>query len=181
MYAWSAPAARLPSLLSYCILNNMSGYGWYQWDRPSHCQGEFFWIHCEAGQIPHNAVHAGRDADGGPLYAGRAYYEGDLLPAKIAPSHHKAYVPYGGHEHTVYEFEVLISHHTAWVQDCHGNVPPEAIVIGQTCDGENLFMGRAHHHGTLTPGKIQPSHGCLYIPYGGHEIKYKEYEVLILN
>ncbi|XP_054280297.1 protein lifeguard 1-like isoform X1 [Macrosteles quadrilineatus] len=157
------------------------GYDWYQWERPSHCRGEFHWIHCEPGQIPYHAVHAGRDKDGGPLYAGRAYYEGDLLPAKIAPSHHKAYVPWGGKEHVVHQFEVLISHHAAWEEDRDGRVPPAAMVIGQTVDGENLYMGRTMHDGTLTPGKIQPSHRCLYIPYGGHEIKYHAYEVLILN
>lgn len=83
-----------------------TGFGWYVWDRPSHCSGEFRWIHCERGQIPHNAVHAGRDKDGGPLYAGRAYHDGSLLPAKVAPHHHQAYVPYGGREHAVHQFEV---------------------------------------------------------------------------
>lgn len=29
--------------------------------------------------------------------------------------------------------------------------------------------------------QIQPSHQCIYIPYGGDEIKYREYEVLVLN
>jgi len=115
------------------------------------------------------------------LYAGRAYYEGDLLPAKIAPAHHKAYVSWGSREHEVHQFEVLISHQVSWTPERDGRVPPEAIVIGQTAEGENLYMGRTMHDGTLTPGKIQPSHGCLYIPYGGEELKFFEYEVLVLN
>ncbi|XP_054280246.1 calcium-binding protein P-like [Macrosteles quadrilineatus] len=157
------------------------GYGWLQGARPLHCQGELHWIHCEPGEIPQNAVYAGRDKDGGPLYAGRAYHGGDLLPAKIAPSHHKAYVPWGGKEHEVNQFEVLISHQVAWVEDRDGRVPPEAVVVGQTVDGENLYMGRTMHDGTLTPGKIQPSHQCLYIPYGGEELKYHTYEALVLS
>lgn len=51
-------------------------------------------------------------------------------------------------------FQVLVSDHTAWAEDGHGRVPPEAIVIGQSAEGENLFMGRVMHDGTLTPGKV---------------------------
>lgn len=34
-------------------------------------------------------------------------------------------------------------------------MPPEAIRIGNTSDGEHLFMGRTMVEGTLTPGKVQ--------------------------
>lgn len=50
--------------------------------------------------------------------------------------------------------QVLVSEHTAWADDCHGRVPINAIVIGQSCNGENLYMGRVMHDGTLTPGKV---------------------------
>lgn len=53
--------------------------------------------------------------------------------------------------------------------------------IGKTLDGENLYMGRCLHEGTLTPGKVQQSHGCLYIPFNGEEISVKEYDVLVLK
>jgi hypothetical protein len=42
-------------------------------------------------------------------------------------------------------------------------------------------MGRALHQGTQTPGKVQPSHGCLYIPFEGAEIPIQEYEVLCIK
>lgn len=42
----------------------------------------------------------------------------------------------------------------AW-QSFQGNhIPPSAIVVGSTVDGEKLYMGRALHDGTLTPGKV---------------------------
>jgi len=42
----------------------------------------------------------------------------------------------------------------AW-QSFQGNhIPPNAIVIGSTVDGEKLYMGRTLHDGTLTPGKV---------------------------
>lgn len=42
-------------------------------------------------------------------------------------------------------------------------------------------MGRCLHEGTQTPGKVQPSHGCLYIPFNGEEVSVTEYEVLVLK
>lgn len=48
----------------------------------------------------------GRDEDGGRTYVGRSWHEGDLLPAKIAPSHGGAFVPYGGLEHSKFDYEV---------------------------------------------------------------------------
>lgn len=42
-----------------------------------------------------------------------------------------------------------------------------------------MFIGRVHHEGSLTVGKIHPSHGLIYIPFGGVEIPYNHYEVLI--
>lgn len=45
--------------------------------------------------------------------------------------------------------------------------------------GEPLAIGRAHHEGSLTPGKVHRSHGCLYLPYGGAEQSTLYYEVLV--
>ena len=64
---------------------------------------------CHSGQsLPHDAVHAGRDKDGAPLYVARAFHEGDLLPAKVSPTHRCAYVPWGGGEHRKDNFQVII-------------------------------------------------------------------------
>lgn len=54
-----------------------------------------------------------------------------------------------------------------------------ALPGGQSEDGEPLYIGRVIHDGALTVGKVQPSHGCLYIPYGGQELSFKEYEILL--
>lgn len=34
------------------------------------------------------------------------------------------------------------------------NIPPEAVVGGQTSDGEPLYVGRVHHAGSHTIGKV---------------------------
>lgn len=56
-----------------------------------------------------------------------------------------------------------------------------AIQAGHTASGEPLFVGRAHYLGSHTIGKVQPSHGSLYIAFGGAEIPIKEYEILVEN
>ena len=67
-----------------------------------------------------------------------------------------------------------------WVSSGQGQILPHAIPGGVSCNGEMLFIGRIRHQGHLICGKIQPSHGCLYVAYGGKEHCYKNgYEVLV--
>ncbi|KAL9914210.1 uncharacterized protein ACN2A1_001314, partial [Glossina fuscipes fuscipes] len=72
--------------------------------------------------------------------------------------------------------EILTGHHYVWVPASGGSVPPNAVRVGHTGDGEPLYVGRADWCGSLTPGKIQRSHGCLYIPFGGGEHRIEQYK-----
>ena len=68
----------------------------------------------------------------------------------------------------------------AWVPSSNGQVPQEAIPGGYTSTGEILYIGRKMYKGEMTPGKIHPSHDCLYISYKDDEHCYKDnYEVLV--
>lgn len=58
---------------------------------------------------------------------------------------------------------------------------PNAVPGGRTSSGETLYIGRAWHGGALTPGKIHPSHGNLYLPFAGGEVAVGTYEILIEN
>lgn len=58
--------------------------------------------------VPMDAVVAGHDLDGSAIYVGRAYHEGDLIPAKVIPSKQVAYVPHGGQEVPKNEYQVRI-------------------------------------------------------------------------
>ena len=69
--------------------------------------------------------------------------------------------------------------HIEWEHYCNGNVPDKAVEGGRDGSGEVYYIGRHSHHGDTIPGKIQKSHDCLYIGYGGKEIKKKEYGVLV--
>ncbi|KAL1450990.1 hypothetical protein WDU94_003292, partial [Cyamophila willieti] len=142
----------------------------------SHRKSTYAWVRCHHGQIRNDAVKVGIDANEGNLYIGRAWHEGDLLPAKIAPSLGRSFVSWGCAEHTKFEYEVLVadSHLVTWVASSNGNVPPHALDIGRTKHGEPLYVGRVEHAGTVTPGKIHPSHGVLYISWAARKFIFNE-------
>ncbi|XP_015117986.1 natterin-3 [Diachasma alloeum] len=140
------------------------------------------WVSRHVGQgVPHNAVQGGRDIDGSTIYVGRAYHNGDVIPAKVIPDKQVAYVSHGGEEHSKSEFEILVQGEFAWEFASNGVIPPDAVVGGQTTEGEPLYVGRVIHNGAQTVGKIQASHGCLYIPYDGEELSFRDYEVLVYH
>lgn len=56
--------------------------------------------------VPSSALRGGVDIDGQQIYVGRAYHEGDWMPAKVIPGKNVAYVAYGGQEHAVHRFQV---------------------------------------------------------------------------
>ncbi|XP_052895734.1 natterin-4-like [Anopheles moucheti] len=137
------------------------------------------WQYCHInGPFPPNMVQAGVDSDGEMIFVGRATHKGDMLPAKVIPSNNAAYVCYGGKEILKDNFEVLRYGAYVWEYASNGSVPDKAMQIGQTRDGERLYMGRAIYRGAQTPGKVHPSHRCCYLPYDGAEVTVAAYEVL---
>lgn len=138
------------------------------------------WVPAANGEVPPNALQGGFDSSE-QLYIARARHEGDLIPGKLHPSHGVTYVAWGGGEHGHNEYEVLCAGGGQWVPVEAGNIPPNAVPAGETSEGEPLFIGRATHDGTVTVGKVQPSHGCCYIPYGGEELAFKEFEIYVSN
>lgn len=117
--------------------------------------------------------------DGTIIYVGRAFHEGDTIPAKVMPSKNIAYIPYNGQEIAKYEWQVLCGSGFSWVSSASGHVPPEAVTAGHQSNGEPLYVGRATINGALTTGKVHPSHNCIYVPFGGLEHSVHQYEVLI--
>ncbi|XP_076763777.1 uncharacterized protein LOC143430933 isoform X4 [Xylocopa sonorina] len=139
--------------------------------------GEFCWCESSGGMVPPGAVKGGEDGE--PLYVGRAHHEGALLPGKVKPGDSVCYVAWGGDEHGKSDYEVLCGCDPAWVPTSGNNVPSNAIPGGETEDGEALYVGRVHHEGTVTIGKVQPSHSVCYIAYGGKEVAFPEYEIMV--
>ncbi|KAF5305390.1 hypothetical protein FQA39_LY09219 [Lamprigera yunnana] len=142
----------------------------------------YTWVNSSvSGFTPANAVQAGTDSDGSKIYVGRSRFQNYFLPCKIVPQRREAYVAHSCKEHKVTNFQYLCEQKLQWVQSSNGHVPAGAVPGGHTSGGETLYLGRVHHCNAMTVGKVHPSHGCLYIPYGGNEISYKNYEVLVLK
>lgn len=137
------------------------------------------WIPAANGQVPPGAVQGGQDGEA--LYVARARHAGNIIPGKLVPSHNVAYVPFGGTEHPHSEYEVLCGCNPQWIPVTGNAIPPQAVPAGESTEGEPLFVGRVHHEGTITTGKVQQSHGVCYIPFGGQELAFQQYEILITN
>ncbi len=72
---------------------------------PQNC--ELVWIHASNGDIPSGALEGGRQSNGEVLYIGRAQYKGSLAIGKVYRSHRVLYVPFGGNEVPISQYEVL--------------------------------------------------------------------------
>ncbi|XP_018573689.1 uncharacterized protein LOC108912786 [Anoplophora glabripennis] len=136
------------------------------------------WVPSSNGQVPPRSFAGGED-NGEPVYVIRAQFNGGIIPGKLVPSHGQSYVPWGGQENPMPQYEVLCDFPGQWLAVSGGNIPPNALTAGQSEDGEPLYIGRVVHDGALTVGKVQPSHGVCYIPYGGQELSFPEYEILV--
>ncbi|XP_075992760.1 natterin-4-like [Anticarsia gemmatalis] len=135
------------------------------------------WVYASNGTVPGGAVLGGVDVDGKEVYVARAEHAGATVPGKLVPSHGHAYIPWGGEEISKTEYQVLVDGPHRWVSSSGSNIPSEAIPGGRDGD-ETVYVGRAQIQGSLTVGKVHPSHGCCYVPYGGKEHRFTEYEIL---
>jgi len=140
------------------------------------------WVSASGGELPEGSFVGGND-DGASLYVARADHEGAVIPGKFVQGHSNAYIPWGGEEHSKQDYEVLVVDDSAvtWTPTSGNAVPPNAIPAGVSQDGETLYIGRATHEGALTVGKVHPSHGVVYVSYGGAEHAYPEFEILTKN
>ncbi|XP_026499436.1 uncharacterized protein LOC113403186 [Vanessa tameamea] len=150
----------------------------------SETAGDYDWVpttSTTASSLTGKAVIGGQEGwDGSPLWVIRAWHNGELIPGKLSVRHNAASVMFNGKEIPVQNIEVLCAKpdYLRWVPASNGAVPPGAIAGGRTTSGETLYVGRARHQLSLTPGKVHPTHNTCYIGFGGAEIAYKMYDVL---
>jgi hypothetical protein len=76
---------------------------------------------------------------------------------------------------------VISPESVSWVESSGETIPPNAIPAGAAEDGEVLYVGRASHEDTVTVGKFHPSHGTVYISFGGKEVGNEVFQVLVKN
>jgi len=113
------------------------------------------------------------------LCIGRAHHHGNLTPGSIRDN-----VCTLTCEDEVYEkrdFQVLCGTHVSWVKSYEGSVPLHALPAGETNRGVALFIGRVLHDGIYYIGKIHPYDQVCYVALGGEEVRYVEYETLVIQ
>lgn len=102
---------------------------------------------------------------------------------QVNPQQKLCYFSDKGAEHSLEIYETLVSIHdtteNCWISCCDGDVPDNAFPVGQSADGEVLYVGRAFYKGVLTHGKVQPSKGACFLPFYGEEIRCRTYEVFV--
>lgn len=138
------------------------------------------WVSTSGCNIPENAIRAGYEKDGRPLYIARAKMECTETAGKCAPHLGGAHIPYDGEEKIVHNYEVLVysikdQGFVDWQKASNGNVPCNAVKTDN-----DKFVGRVFAFGSLIPCKIDTAHNhmCAYMGYDGKEHNTKDYEVL---
>jgi hypothetical protein len=105
-------------------------------------------IAADNGFVPHDAIRAGTDVDGTPLYICSAIFDGSTIPGKLHSSFHGCNVSYGGVEHTVFDYYVLVP---SWL-----GAPFFDFPAGVDVDGNPLYVCRGLLNGGIQyPGKMQ--------------------------
>lgn len=136
------------------------------------------WESTSGSKIPANAIRAGYEKDGKPLFIARAKMGGSWTAGKCGSHLPGAHIPYDCKEFIVKDYDVLVYPINAvgfldWQHASGGKVPDKAFKTDT-----DLYVGRALYSGSLIPCKISTSHKCAYMGYCEKEHNTKEYEVL---
>ncbi|CAG9581149.1 unnamed protein product [Danaus chrysippus] len=66
------------------------------------------WVPDRGGNVPANALKAGRTREDDPLYIGRVHYLNSITPGKVHPKHGLCYISFDGKELNFTNYEVLL-------------------------------------------------------------------------
>lgn len=136
------------------------------------------WESTSGCKIPDNAIRAGYDVNGMPLFIARAKMGGSWTSGKCGTHFEGAYIPYDCKEMLVNDYDVLVYPIKApgfldWKKASGGKVPDNAFKTDT-----DLYVGRVLFSGSLIPCKISTSHKVAYMGFRQKEHNTKEYEVL---
>ncbi|MBK8878564.1 MAG: DUF3421 domain-containing protein [Haliscomenobacter sp.] len=127
------------------------------------------WVKATANNFPSNAIAAGYEANGAPLYIARAVIDGGYHPGK-ARKNGDGFIPYGGVERVIKDYEVLTSNPAATISRGTYHIrsqienKPMDVVNGQNANGNGLHLWD-FHGGDAQQFTIEPSNevGYYYI------------------
>ena len=82
------------------------------------------WKSADGGAVPDGAVEGGHRPDRGPLYIVRAKVDGCDSIGKLNPQHKFCHLPYGGKEHLVKQYQVLVNSPPSAPNPAPSKAPP---------------------------------------------------------
>lgn len=124
------------------------------------------WVKATANNFPSNAIAAGYEANGAPLYIARAVIDGGYHPGK-ARKNGDGFIPYGGVERVIKDYEVLTSNPVATISRGTYHIrsqienKPMDVVNGQNANGNGLHLWD-FHGGEAQQFTIEPSNEAGY-------------------
>lgn len=123
------------------------------------------------GFVPQDAIRAGVDDDGSPLYICAAFFSDGTHPGKLHSSFGGCNISYAGVEHTVSDYFVLVPD---WLGSSKFDFP-----AGIDTDGSPLSVCRAFlNGGFIYPGKIRSTWSACSFGLSGKEQWGSLYEIL---
>lgn len=137
-------------------------------------QDEHFWVN--------NVLSMPQDAsEFESCHVGRARHRNSLLPGTVDLVKLQCHVTWGSEAHSKSRFQYLYNCRGKFVPTKDDHIPVGAVQGGFSDFGEPLFIGRVQVGMKMLVGKVQPSHKVCYVPMFGGELKYSEYEILVLD
>ncbi len=122
------------------------------------------------GFVPNDAIRAGTDVDGTPLYICSAFFGDGTHPGKLHSSFGGCNISYGGVEHTITNYYVL---RPDWL-----GIPDYDFPAGVDVDGSPLHVCRGFFNKGLYPGKKRQTWTTCSFGLGGIEQSATDYEIL---
>ncbi|KFB38713.1 hypothetical protein ZHAS_00006115 [Anopheles sinensis] len=141
------------------------------------------------------ATPVGLSEQGEPLHFGRVKHNGRFIYGKVQRSHDRVcYVSINGKERAFNNYDIFLRFAvnpevtnpaplfeppstTGWVDYTFENIPSNAVVAVRSM--LTLYVGRAKHRGSITPGVINPSQRTCTIVWGGSVWHKSLFEILI--
>ena len=144
------------------------------------------------GQIPSDALIAGKDKDGLPIYIGQVLYNDKLLPAKIYTNDRLAYFAWNSEQSTDKNVKILCTPYPerfSWAQTKKNEIHMlinQYIISGGHESNYVLYIGRAFYNYETTVGRVRTGERAtqnqgLIVSTDGREQSFESFEILTYN
>lgn len=146
-------------------------------------QAQAGWVPAHNGSVVFGAEVSGMEANGAPLFVCRARFNGGLHPGKMRHSFRGCNIGWGGREHTLGAYDLVISNggRLRWLPAAGGQVFQGAMVGGREANGQVLYVCRAFFNGGTHIGKVRAGFRGCNIGWGGREHTVPAYQLLMAN